>query len=393
MHRTEEKMNNILNTDIVYTGVNDKTIDLFEGQYIVPNGVSYNSYVILDEKITVLDTVDARASEEWFANLERVLGDRQPNYLVVSHLEPDHSANIQRFIEKYPSTYIVSNAKTFAFLPQFFENMNIEGKTIVVKEGDVLQTGKHNLKFFMTPMVHWPEVMMTYDETDKVLFSADAFGKFGALDIDEDWACEARRYYFNIVGKYGVQVQAVLKKLGALEIQIICPLHGPVLFENLKYYIGKYQVWSSYEPENKGVLIAYASMHGNTAKAVKKMKEFLEEQGIKTAVTDLARDDMAEAVEDAFRYDRMILASPTYDAGIMTCMESFLYSLKHKNYQKRTVALIENGTWAPLAAKKMKESLEGMKDIEVLERVITIRTEIKEKDLEEMKQLAKELAE
>lgn len=393
MHRTEEKMNNILNTDIVYTGVNDKTIDLFEGQYIVPNGVSYNSYVILDEKITVLDTVDARASEEWFANLERVLGDRQPNYLVVSHLEPDHSANIQRFIEKYPSTYIVSNAKTFAFLPQFFENMNIEGKTIVVKEGDVLQTGKHSLKFFMTPMVHWPEVMMTYDETDKVLFSADAFGKFGALDIDEDWACEARRYYFNIVGKYGVQVQAVLKKLGALEIQIICPLHGPVLFENLKYYIGKYQVWSSYEPENKGVLIAYASMHGNTAKAVKKMKEFLEEQGIKTAVTDLARDDMAEAVEDAFRYDRMILASPTYDAGIMTCMESFLYSLKHKNYQKRTVALIENGTWAPLAAKKMKESLEGMKDIEVLERVITIRTEIKEKDLEEMKQLAKELAE
>ncbi|MFG6379501.1 MAG: FprA family A-type flavoprotein [Lachnospiraceae bacterium] len=386
-------MNNILNTSIVYTGVNDKTIDLFEGQYMVPNGVSYNSYVILDDKITVLDTVDARASEEWFANLESALGSRKPDYLVVSHLEPDHSANIRRFMEKYPNTYIVSNAKTFAFLPQFFENMDIEGKTIVVKEGDVLQTGRHSLKFFMAPMVHWPEVMMTYDETDKVLFSADAFGKFGALDTDEDWVCEARRYYFNIVGKYGVQVQAVLKKLGTLEVQTICPLHGPVLSDNLEYYIGKYQLWSSYEPEDKGVLIAYASMHGNTAKAARKMKEFLEEKGIKTAITDLARDDMAQAVGNAFRYDRLILASPTYDAGIMTYMESFLYSLKHKNYQKRTVALIENGTWAPLAAKKMKEALEGMKDIEVLERVVTIRTEIKEKDLEEMRELAKELEE
>ncbi len=386
-------MNNILNTSIVYTGVNDKTIDLFEGQYMVPNGVSYNSYVILDDKITVLDTVDARASEEWFANLESALGSRKPDYLVVSHLEPDHSANIRRFMEKYPNTYIVSNAKTFAFLPQFFENMDIEGKTIVVKEGDVLQTGRHSLKFFMAPMVHWPEVMMTYDETDKVLFSADAFGKFGALDTDEDWVCEARRYYFNIVGKYGVQVQAVLKKLGTLEVQTICPLHGPVLSDNLEYYIEKYQLWSSYEPEDKGVLIAYASMHGNTAKAARKMKEFLEEKGIKTAITDLARDDMAQAVGNAFRYDRLILASPTYDAGIMTYMESFLYSLKHKNYQKRTVALIENGTWAPLAAKKMKEALEGMKDIEVLERVVTIRTEIKEKNLEEMRELAKELEE
>lgn len=360
---------------------------------MVPNGVSYNSYVILDDKITVLDTVDARASEEWFANLESALGSRKPDYLVVSHLEPDHSANIRRFMEKYPNTYIVSNAKTFAFLPQFFENMDIEGKTIVVKEGDVLQTGRHSLKFFMAPMVHWPEVMMTYDETDKVLFSADAFGKFGALDADEDWVCEARRYYFNIVGKYGVQVQAVLKKLGTLEVQTICPLHGPVLSDNLEYYIGKYQLWSSYEPEDKGVLIAYASMHGNTAKAARKMKEFLEEKGIKTAITDLARDDMAQAVGNAFRYDRLILASPTYDAGIMTYMESFLYSLKHKNYQKRTVALIENGTWAPLAAKKMKEALEGMKDIEVLERVVTIRTEIKEKNLEEMRELAKELEE
>lgn len=386
-------MNNLLNTSIVYTGVDDKTIDLFEGQYTVPNGVSYNSYVLLDDKITVLDTVDARASEEWFANLESALGNRQPDYLVISHLEPDHSANIQRFMDKYPNTYIVSNAKTFAFLPQFFENMDTDGKTIVVKEGDTLQTGKHSLKFFMAPMVHWPEVMMTYDETDKVLFSADAFGKFGALDTDEDWTCEARRYYFNIVGKYGVQVQAVLKKLAALEVQIICPLHGPVLSENLEYYIGKYQTWSSYEPEDSGVLIAYASMHGNTAKAAQKMKEFLEEQGIKTAITDLARDDMAEAVEDAFRYDRLILASATYDAGIMTCMESFLYSLKHKNYQKRKIALIENGTWAPLAAKKMKEALEGMKEVEVMERVITIRTEAKEKDLEEMKQLARELAE
>lgn len=384
-------MNNLLNTSIVYTGVNDKTIDLFEGQYIVPNGVSYNSYVIMDEKITVMDTVDARVGDEWFANLERVLKDKRPDYLVVSHLEPDHSANIQRFMEKYPDTYIVSNAKVFAFLPQFFETMEIEGRTIVVKEGDVLQTGTHTLKFFMAPMVHWPEVMMTYDETDKVLFSADAFGKFGALDIEEDWTCEARRYYFNIVGKYGMQVQAVLKKLGALKVEVICPLHGPVLSENLEYYIGKYQTWSSYEPEDKGVLIAYASMHGNTAKAAEKMKEFLEENGIKTAITDLARGDMAEAVEDAFRYDRLILASPTYDGGIMMCVENFLYCLKHKNYQKRTVAFIENGTWAPLAAKKMKEALEGMKDINVLERVVTIRTTVKEKDLEEMKEMAKEL--
>jgi len=384
-------MDNILNTGIVYTGVNDKTIDLFEGQYVVPNGVSYNSYVILDDKITVMDTVDARAADEWFANLESILGDRQPDYLVVSHLEPDHSANIRRFAEKYPDTYIVSNAKTFSLLPQFFENMNIEGKTIVVKERDVLQTGRHRLKFFMAPMVHWPEVMMTYDETDKVLFSADAFGKFGTLDTDEDWACEARRYYFNIVGKYGAQVQAVLKKLETLELKVICPLHGPVLSEKLEYYIGKYKVWSSYEPEDKGVFIAYASMHGNTAQAAQSMKEFLEEKGIKTAIADLARDDMAEAVEDAFRYDRLVLASPTYDGGIMACMQSFLYCLKHKNYQKRTVALIENGTWAPMAAKKMREALEGMKDVNVLEKVVTIRAAVKEKDLEEMRKLAKEL--
>lgn len=384
-------MNNILKSSVVYAGADDKSIDLFEGQYVVPNGISYNSYVILDDKITVMDTVDARASEEWFAGLEKILDGRQPDYLVVSHVEPDHASNVKRFMEKYPNTYIVSNAKAFSMLPLLFDGLKLENRTVIVKEGDMLETGKHTLKFFMTPMVHWPEVMMTYDETDKILFSADAFGKFGTLDTEEDWACEARRYYFNIVGKYGAQVQSVLKKLENLEVRAICPLHGPVLSENLDYYINKYKVWSSYEAEDKGVFIAYSSLHGNTAEAAEKIKEFLEEKGIKTAIADLARDDMAEAVEDAFRYDRLILASPTYDGGIMTCMESFLYCLKHKNYQKRTAALIENGAWAPMAAKKMREALEGMKDIKVLDRVVTIRGAVKEKDLEELKVLAEAL--
>ena len=384
--------NNFVNSEIVYAGVNDKTIDLFEGQYKITNGVTYNSYVILDDRITVMDSIDARATEEWFANLERILGGRQPDYLVISHLEPDHSSNIKNFLDKYPQAGIVSNAKVFSMLPQFFDDIDLEGKKIVVKDGDTLQTGKHILKFFMTPMVHWPEVMMTCDLTDKILFSADAFGKFGTLDTEEDWECEARRYYFNIVGKYGAQVQAVLKKLEGMELSAICPLHGPVLSENLEYYIEKYKIWSSYEPEERGVFIAYSSMYGNTAAAAEKMKALLEERGIKTGIADLVRGDMARAVEEAFRYDRLVLASPTYDGGIMTYMEDFLYRLKLKNYQKRTAALIENGTWAPMAAKKMREQLESMKDVAVLDPVITIKSTVKEQNLEDMKLLADELA-
>lgn len=384
--------NNFVNSEIVYAGVNDKTIDLFEGQYKITNGVTYNSYVILDDRITVMDSIDARATEEWFANLERILEGRQPDYLVISHLEPDHSSNIKNFLDKYPQAGIVSNAKVFSMLPQFFDDIDLEGKKIVVKDGDTLQTGKHILKFFMTPMVHWPEVMMTCDLTDKILFSADAFGKFGTLDTEEDWECEARRYYFNIVGKYGAQVQAVLKKLEGMELSAICPLHGPVLSENLEYYIEKYNIWSSYEPEERGVFIAYSSMYGNTAAAAEKMKALLEERGIKTGIADLVRGDMARAVEEAFRYDRLVLASPTYDGGIMTYMEDFLYRLKLKNYQKRTAALIENGTWAPMAAKKMREQLESMKDVAVLDPVITIKSTVKEQNLEDMKLLADELA-
>lgn len=370
-------------TDSVkYIGVDDKDIDLFESQYVVPEGVSYNSYVIMDEKITVMDTVDARATEEWVSNLKEALGDKSPEYLVVSHLEPDHAANIQKIAEMYPGMKLVGNAKTFQMLPQFFE-FDLSDRTVTVKEGDELSIGSHTLQFFMAPMVHWPEVMVTYEKSEKILFSADGFGKFGAINSDEedDWACEARRYYFNIVGKYGAQVQALLKKASGLDIAIICPLHGPVLKEDLGYYINKYDVWSSYEPEDKGVLVAYASIHGNTAKAAKACAEMFENKGVeKLELFDLSRDDMAEAIEAAFRYDRMVIASATYDGGLFPVMEDFLAHLKSKNYQKRKVALIENGSWAPVAAKKMADMLESMKNIEICEKRVSIKSVMKEAD-------------
>lgn len=387
------KMNNkekaVTVTDTIsYIGADDKTIDLFESQYVVPNGVSYNSYVILDDKIAVMDSVDLRVKKEWFANLEHTLNGKTPDYLVVSHLEPDHAGNIQAFMEKYPTAQIVTNAKALSMLPQFFE-MDMSGRSIAVKEGDELPLGKHILTFIMAPMVHWPEVMVTYEKTEKVLFSADAFGKFGALDTEEDWLCEARRYYFNIVGRYGAQVQALLKKAEGLDIQIICPLHGPVLKENLGYYLEKYQTWSSYTPEDEGVLIAYASIHGNTRKAVEKLAELLKAKGVeKVVVSDLAREDMAEVIEDAYRYDRLALASPTYDSGLFPCMESFLAHLKSKNYQKRTVGIIENGSWAPMAGKHMKEILSQLKDITILEPVVTIKSSLNASSNEQLELLA-----
>ena len=376
---------------VKYVGVDDHDIDLFESQYIVPNGVSYNSYVILDEKIAVMDTVDKRKTNEWLENLKETLGDKQPDYLVVSHLEPDHAGNIQTFLDTYPTAKVVANAKTFNMLPQFFD-IDLEGRKVEVKEGDELSLGEHTLVFVMAPMVHWPEVMVEYEKKEKILFSADGFGKFGALDVEEDWACEARRYYFNIVGKYGAQVQALLKKAATLDIATICPLHGPILTENLGYYIDKYNTWSSYEPEDKGILVAYASIHGNTAEAAKQFAKILEEAGAeKVAVTDLSRDDMAEAVEDAFRYDRLVLACATYDGGLFPCMEDFIHHLKAKAYQKRTVAFIENGSWAPMAAKKMKEVVETFKDINIVEPVISIKSTVKEENVEQMKELAKVL--
>lgn len=382
-------MQNMIITDTIkYAGVNDKTLDLFESQYIVPNGVSYNSYVILDEKTAVMDSVDKRGTTEWFAALKKVLDGRKPDYLVVNHLEPDHSGNIQTFLEKYPEAKLVVNARALSMMPQFFD-IDISGRSIVVKEGDELSLGKHVLTFMMAPMVHWPEVMVTYDKTEKVLFSADAFGKFGTLDTEEDWACEARRYYFNIAGKYGAQVQALLKKAAELDIQIICPLHGPVLTENISYYLDKYQTWSSYAPEDEGIVIAYASIHGNTKEAARKLAARLEEKGAKKVTTfDLSRDDMAEAVEDAFRYDKMVLAAATYDAGVFPCMESFLSRLKSKNYQKRTVGLMENGSWAPMAGKLMKETLSAMKEINILEPVVTIKSTLNEQSEEQLEQLA-----
>lgn len=376
---------------ILYVGADDRDLDLFESQYLIPNGVSYNSYVIMDEKIAVMDTVDARRTEEWLSNLNKALAGRTPDYLVVSHMEPDHAANIEKLAEKYKEMKIVGNAKTFPMIAQFFDR-DLSERAVVVKEGDTLNLGKHELQFFMAPMVHWPEVMVTYEKSEKILFSADGFGKFGALDTEEDWACEARRYYFNIVGKYGVQVQALLKKAAALDIAMICPLHGPVLKENLEYYIGKYNTWSSYEPEDDGVLVAYASIHGNTRKAAKKMKEILEAKGAKkVAITDLSRDDMAEAVEDAFRYDKMVLAAATYDGGVFPCMEDFLHHLKSKNYQKRRIALMENGSWGPMAAKTMKGILEGMKDLKVCEKTVTLKSVMKQENIGQMEALAEEL--
>lgn len=376
---------------ILYIGVDDKTIDLFESQYEVPNGISYNSYVILDEKVALMDTVDARGTEEWLVNLDKALDGRSIDYLVVSHMEPDHAGNIKTLIDRYPEMQIVGNAKTFAMISQFF-GVDISDRGVLVKEGDTLCLGKHTLQFFMAPMVHWPEVMVAYEQSEKILFSADGFGKFGALDTDEAWTCEARRYYFNIVGKYGAQVQALLKKAAILDIQMICPLHGPILKEDLGYYIGKYDTWSKYEPEDEGVFIAYASIHGNTAKAAKKLAEMLEEKGAKrVAIADLAREDLAEAVEDAFRHDKLVLASSTYDGGLFPCMEDFLSHLKAKNFQKRTVALMENGSWAPMAAKKMREYLEGMKEIAICEPVVTIKSAMKEDTLKVMEELTEKL--
>ena len=384
--------NKKLTDDIFYVGADDKTIDLFEGQYVVPNGISYNSYVIKDEKIAVMDTVDKRAADVWFKNLEETLNGRDVDYLVVLHMEPDHAANLEAFLEKYKNAKVVGNAKTFNMIPQFFEKLNLDERKIVVNEGDELSLGSHSLKFIMAPMVHWPEVMMAYETKEKVLFSADAFGKFGALDTDEDWACEARRYYFNIVGKYGTPVQAVLKKAATLDIQKIFPLHGPMLTENLGYYIGKYDVWSKYEPEDKGIFIAYASIYGNTKLAAEKLKEILEKKGApKVAITDLARDDMAEAVEDAFRYDRLVLASVTYDGEMFPCMETFISHLKAKAYQNRRVGFIENGSWAPMAAKKMRNLLEGQKNLVFTETVVTIKSAMKEADVVQLEKLADEL--
>ena len=380
-----------ISEQVKYIGVDDKDIDLFESQYMVENGVSYNSYLILDEKVAVMDTVDPRGTKQWFANLERELAGRVPDYLIVSHLEPDHAGNIENLVNKYPEMQVVGNARTFQMLGQFVKT-DVSDRQVVVKEGDTLSLGSRTLQFILAPMVHWPEVMVAYEQSEKILFSADAFGKFGTLDTDEDWTCEARRYYFNIVGKYGAQVQALLKKAAALDIQTICPLHGPILKEDLGYYIGKYQTWSSYEPEDKGILVAYASIHGYTKEAAEQFAKMLEAQGAeKVAITDLARDDMAEAVEDAFRYDRMVLACSTYDGGLFPPMEQFLMHLKSKAYQKRTVGLIENGSWAPMAAKKMQEMLEGMKDVTVCQNKVSIKTSMTEATEEQMQQLAAEL--
>ena len=375
-----------------YIGADDTTIDLFESQYEVPNGVSYNSYVILDEKIAVMDTVDARKTDEWLSNLKAALDGRNADYLIVSHLEPDHSAGIKLFTEQFPQAKLVMSAKAKAMLPQFFEIPSLEEKCLTAAEGETLSLGSHTLQFFMAPMVHWPEVMVEYEMTEKILFSADGFGKFGALSTEEDWACEARRYYFNIVGKYGSPVQTLLKKAATLDIQTICPLHGPILKENLPYYIGKYQTWSSYEPEDKGVLVACASIHGNTKAAAEKMVNLLQEAGAaKVAFTDLSRDDMAEAIEDAFRYDSLVLCAASYDGGVFPPMEDFLNRLSHKAFQKRKVGIIENGSWAPCAAKSMKVILDTMKNLEICDKVVTIKTTMKDADVEHMKELAKEI--
>lgn len=385
-------MNNItISESIKYIGVDDTTLDLFESQYIVPHGVSYNSYLILDEKIAVMDTVDARKTKEWFDNLDKELKERVPDYLIVSHLEPDHSANIQLFTEKYKEAKLVLSAKAKAMLPQFFNIEGLDERCIVVKEGEELDLGNHHLKFIMAPMVHWPEVMVEYETTEKVLFSADGFGKFGALSHDEDWACEARRYYFNIVGKYGAPVQTLLKKASTLDIKMICPLHGPILKDNLGYYIDKYQIWSSYQSEDEGVLVASASIHGNTKEVALKVVDLLKEKGIKVAFTDLTRDDMAEAVEDAFRYSKMILAGATYDGGVFSPMEDFLHRLQHKGYQNKTVGLIENGSWAPLANKVMKEMLTPMKNVTICENTVTIKSTYKDENQEAINQLVEEI--
>lgn len=383
-------MKNITN-EIFYVGVNDHKIDLFEGHYIVPNGMAYNSYVIMDEKIAIMDSVDADFAEEWLGNIEEVLGDRTPDYLVVQHMEPDHSANIVNLVKKYPDITVVGNAQIFNMMKNFFPNDSIDN-TKVVTNGETLSLGKHELKFVFAPMVHWPEVMVTYDTADKVLFSADGFGKFGALDVEEEWACEARRYYFGIVGKYGAQVQTLLKKLSELEVNTICPLHGPVLTENLSYYIDLYNTWSSYEAESEGVMIAYTSVYGNTKKAVLKLEEYLKEEGCeKVVVCDLAREDMAEAVEDGFRYGKIVLATTTYNMDIFPYMREFIEALTLRNYQNKRIGIIENGSWAPTAAKVIKGLFENSKNIEWVDTTVTIISALKDENDAELRHLAKDM--
>ena len=382
-------MNKITN-ELYYVGVNDHIVDLFEGQYDVPNGMAYNSYIIMDEKITVMDTVDQNFKEEWLNNVSEVLNGKTPDYLVVQHMEPDHSANIMNFINVYPNVTVIGNQKTFKMIEQFFgvlpKNM------LVVKDGETLNTGKHTLTFVFAPMVHWPEVMVTYDSYDKVLFSSDAFGKFGALDVEEDWACEARRYYFGIVGKYGAPVQTLLKKASSLDINIIAPLHGPVLTENLGYYIGLYDKWSKYEPEQKGVMIAYSSIYGNTLKAVEILKELLIQYGAeKVVVNDLARCDIHEAIEDAFRYDRLVLASVTYNGDVFPHMKEFINHLVERNYSNRTIGFIENGSWAPMASKVMKQMLEKSKNLTLCENEVKVLSSVNDENLTQIDNLAKEL--
>ncbi len=381
-------MKNIeISDSIRYIGANDDELKIFENQYNLPNGMAYNSYLIKDEKVVVMDTIDRRKTDAWLQNLENELQGRNIDYLVISHLEPDHAGSIKIFLDKYPNTILVGNAKTFEMLPQFFD-INPDIKKMTVKEGDTLNIGKHTLQFIMAPMVHWPEVMVTYEQTEKVLFSADAFGKFGIIDDDYDWACEARRYYFGIVGKFGASVQVLLNKAKNLDIKTICPLHGPVLTENLEYYINKYDTWSSYKPEDEGVLIACASIYGHTMEVAKKLEEMLKEKGVeKVVLTDLANDDIDEAVEDAFRYSKVVLAASSYNARVFPPMEHFLTKLRDRNYQNRKVGIIENGSWAPSAGKCMEAILSEMKNIEIIEPMVTIKSAMKENNIEEMNQL------
>ena len=375
--------------NIRYIGVDDTTLDLFEGQYIIPNGISYNSYLILDEKVTIMDTVDARMAKEWWENLEAALEGRTPDYLVVQHMEPDHASLVAEVMQRFPNLQVVATQRALQMMPLFFEGADFSNRSIAVGEGDTLSLGAHTLRFFLAPMVHWPEVMVSLEETEGILFAADAFGKFGALCHEEDWACEARRYYFNICGKYGVQVQALLKKLAGANVQTICPLHGPILTENLGYYIGLYDTWSKYEPETEGVFIAYASIHGGTAKAAHKLAEILREKGApKVSVADLSRDDMAEAVEDAFRMSKLIVCASSYDAGLFPPMHEFLHKLIIKNYQNRRVGILENGSWAPTAGKVMRNMLLEMKNLDIVSPMVTIRARMKAEDLPAMEELA-----
>lgn len=386
-------MTNFKVTDsVTYVGVQDRDIDLFESQYDVPNGMAYNSYIIFDDKIAVMDSVDARKTDEWLENIADALGDKKPDYLVIDHVEPDHSGSIMALVEKYPDIKLVGNAKTFQMLSQFFDGVSFDERKVVVKEGDELSLGTHTLTFIMAAMVHWPEVMVTFEKSEGILFSADAFGKFGTIDTDEDWACEARRYYFNIVGKYGMQVQSLLKKAAALDIKMILPLHGPLLTKDLEYYIGKYNTWSSYTPEDKGITIAYASIHGNTAAAAQELAEMLKAKGApKVSLFDLSRDDIAEAVEDAFRYDRLVLMASSYDAGVFPPMEYLLLKLKAKTYRNRTVAIVENGSWAPSAGRVIKSYIDELKDITFVEPMITIRSALNADTRAQLSELADKL--